>query len=74
MAIPLNDIVVGRRYCTAENEIRRVTTIEDGDVVYTSVAHCVEETELAHFTHKRLPLARFAFDAVHEMTPSNDPA
>ena len=74
MAIPLNDIVVGRRYRTAEDEIRRVTTIEDGDVVYTSVAHCVEESELAHFTHKRLPLARFASEAVHEMAPSDSPA
>ena len=71
MSIPQREIRIGRRYRTAMAEIRRVTTIEDGHVTYTSVAYFAGQTELAHFTHKRLPLEHFASEALHEMTPEN---
>ncbi|MGE0425729.1 MAG: hypothetical protein AB7O88_25945 [Reyranellaceae bacterium] len=66
MAIDPQCIAVGRRYRTPYAEMRRVTTIEDGDVVYTSVTPSARE-KIAHFTHKRVPLILFALDVEREI-------
>ena len=66
MAIDPQFIAVGRWYRTLVAEMRRVTTIEDGDVVYTSVTPCPRE-KISHFTHKRAPLIRFALDVESEV-------
>ncbi len=66
MAIDPQFIAVGRRYRTPAAEMRRVTTIEDGEVVYTSVTPRAHE-KIAHFTHKRVPLILFAMDVEREV-------
>jgi len=66
MAIDPQHIGIGRRYRTPHAEMRRVTTIEDGEVVYTSVMPRTRE-KVAHFTHKRVPLVLFAMDVELEV-------
>ena len=66
-----NSILVGKTYRTSVDELRRVTGMEDGQVVYTSVSSPAGPGMMARLSKKKLDLAEFAREAENEVTPDS---
>jgi hypothetical protein len=64
-----NSILVGKTYRTAADELRRVTSMEDGKVVYTAASSPGGPGMMAHLAGKKADLADFAREAENEVVP-----
>ena len=60
-------ILVGKCYRTPEEEMRQVTSLQQGEVGFTSVSSTHGPGLISKATDKRLPLARFAEEAESEV-------
>lgn len=66
-------ILVGRRYRTAEGEVRRVRARQDDQVVFDLVAAPRGPGMLAQAAARRLPLERFAQEVESDVTDNQAP-
>ena len=68
MPMAEHSILVGKSYRTPHNEVREVSGMEKGDVVYRPVT-VAPGPGVAWLPAKRLPLARFAAEVESEILP-----
>lgn len=64
-------ILVGRSYSTPEGEIRRVTAMDDDQVLFDLIVVPHGPGMLAHATGRRLPLGRFAEEVESDVTEAS---
>jgi hypothetical protein len=68
MAMAEHSILVGKSYRTPDNEVREVSAMDKGDVVYRPVSTTSGLGVLWGPAH-RLPLAQFAAEVESEISP-----
>ena len=68
MPISQLDVLVGKSYRTPDNEVREVSGMDKGDVVYRPVA-AAPGPGVMWLPAKRLPLAQFAAEVESEIFP-----
>ena len=71
MPISTSEIAVGNRYVTALGEVRRVLSIERGNLTYESVAKT--DTGGSSAARTTIGAARFAADAVQALSGDETP-
>jgi hypothetical protein len=69
MAMAEHSILVGKSYRTPDNEVREVSGMDKGDVVYRPVAAAAPGPGVMWLPAKRLPLAQFAAEVESEIFP-----
>jgi hypothetical protein len=68
MAMAEHSILVGKSYRTPDNEVREVSGMDKGDVVYRPVT-VAPGPGVTWLPARRLPLARFAAEVESEIFP-----
>ena len=69
MAMAEHSILVGKSYRTPHNEVREVSGVDKGDVVYRPVLTAGPGGGVMWAPAKRLPLAQCAADVESEISP-----
>ena len=69
MAMAEHSILVGKSYRTPDNEVREVSGMDKGDVVYRPVVAAAPGPGVMWLPAKRLPLAQFAAEVESEIFP-----
>ena len=68
MAMAEHSILVGKSYRTPDNEVREVSAMDKGDVVYRQVS-TTSGPGVLWGPAQRLPLAQFAAEVESEISP-----
>ena len=68
MAMAEHSILVGKSYRTPDNEVREVSAMDKGDVVYRPVS-TTSGPGVLWVPAKRIPLVQFAAEVESEISP-----
>jgi hypothetical protein len=68
MPMAEHSILVGKSYRTPKDEVRDVTSIDNGEVVYRAASRTPGPGLIARAPRQRLPLAQFAAEVESEVS------